>query len=70
MNNAKRKPARLFLDQYGNHVWARSVKDLREQAGGRVSKMYQDRRDGTSVHVGYVVGARWFTEYAPVERPA
>ena len=33
-------------------------------------KMYVDRKDGTSVHVGYVVGGRWFTLYrvTPFER--
>lgn len=62
--------SRLFIDQYGSKIWARSVKDLREQAGGRVSKMYRDLPDGSFVHVGYVVGQRWFSEYAPVHRPA
>jgi len=30
--------------------------------------MYCDKRDGRTVHCGYVVGRRWFTAYAPVEK--
>jgi hypothetical protein len=72
----------LFLDQYGEHEWAHTVKELREKCGGgHISKMYNERpclnADGTTssvrketFHVGYVVGQRWFTQFAPVERPA
>lgn len=62
----------LWIDQYGQHIWARTVKELREKCGGgKVSKMYSDKiageHAGRSVHSGYVVGQRWFTRYAPVE---
>jgi hypothetical protein len=63
----------LYLDQYGNRFWAKTVKELRNQigmGGSRVSKMYQDRKDGSVVHVGYVVGPHWLTAYQPMERPA
>lgn len=61
----------LFIDQYGSKLWARTVRELRERAGGgRVSKMYVDKLDMTAVHCGYVVGQRWFTAYHPVELPA
>ena len=61
----------LFLDQYGRPVWAKTVKELREKAGGgRVSRQFTDKKDGATVHTGYGVGARWFTMYAPIERPA
>ena len=64
-------PNHLFIDQHGAPVWARTVKELREKCGGgRVSKMYVDKKDGRTVHTGYVVGSRWFTRYAPVEQPA
>jgi hypothetical protein len=66
-----KKPYRLFVDQYGQTVFARTVKELHEKGGpGRVSKMYRDTKDGRTLHVGYVVGRRWFDEYAPVERLA
>ena len=60
----------LYLDQYGNKWFARTVKDLREQIGGAVSKMYVDKKKGPPVHIGYVVGQHWCTAYAPVELPA
>ena len=57
----------LYLDQWGNKFWARTVKELREQIPGRVSKMYVDKKDGSIAHVGYVIGEHWLTAYAPVE---
>lgn len=67
------KPIRMFVDQHGRVIFARTTKELREKTPGRFSMMYVDKCvDGKNVclHVGYVVGARWFTEYMPVERPA
>ena len=65
------KPAHLFIDQYGQKIWARGRMDLKEKAGpGKVSIMYVDKKDGQTVRCGYVVGQRWFSEFAPVERPA
>jgi hypothetical protein len=65
------KPNHLWIDQHGAHVWAHTVKELRERAGGgRVAKQYCDKKDGTTVHNGYIVGGRWFTRYAPVEKAA
>jgi len=65
------KPYQLFLDQYGQPIWARTVKELRaEVGGGRASKIYTDKKDGSTVHVGYVIGRRWFTRFALVEKPA
>jgi hypothetical protein len=64
------QPVLLYIDQYGQPVWARTVRELRERAGGgRVSKMYSDKLDGRTVHAGYVVGQRWFSAYRPVEKP-
>tara|TARA_Y100000310_G_C20135605_1_gene557874 strand:- start:97 stop:312 length:216 start_codon:yes stop_codon:yes gene_type:complete len=66
---------RLFVDQFGKCVGARTVRELREKAGGgSVAKMYREKRDGPDVHCGYVVGGRnngrWFTAYVPWERRA
>lgn len=61
---------RLFIDQYGNKFFAQTVKELRGQigmGGSRVSRMYQDKKDGSTKAVGYVIGQHWLTEYAPVE---
>ena len=61
----------MFIDQYGETIWCRTVKELRERAsGGKVSKQYVDKNDGRTVHNGYVVGSRWFTAFKPVEIPA
>lgn len=68
MGKRKPKPNHLWIDQYGGHVYARTVKELREKAGGgEVSKLYIDKADGSTVHCGYVIGDRWFSRYAPVE---
>lgn len=63
----------LYIDQYGSRFWARTVAELRKQigmGGSRVLKMYVDKKDGRTVHIGYVIGEHWLTAYAPVELPA
>jgi hypothetical protein len=61
----------LYIDQYGSPVWARTTRELRENAGGgRMSTMYADKKDGRTMRTGYVVGRRWFTRYLPHELPA
>lgn len=61
----------LYVDQWGNHFYAQSTRALRDQVGGgRISKMYRDKADGRTVHVGYVVGQHWLTAYQPVELAA
>jgi len=56
----------MAIDQYGVAIYGlvHPRKDLLLRVGGgRVSKMYWDRLDGTTRHVGYVIGNRWFTIY-------
>lgn len=63
----------LYIDQNGSRWWAKTVKELRDQigmGGSRVQKMYVDKKDGRTVHTGYVIGQHWLTAYQPVERPA
>jgi len=60
----------LFIDQYGLRFTASTVKELRKQigmGGSRVGKMYRDKKDGSMVHCGYVIGEHWLTAYAPIE---
>jgi hypothetical protein len=67
------KPPILYIDQFGNRIWARTVNELRSQIGrgtSRVSKMYADKLDGRTVHTGYVIGKHWLAAYAPVEKAA
>ena len=61
----------LWVDQYGERIYARSIKELREKAGGgHVSKMYVDQKNGPPVCLGRVVGRRWFTAFVPYQVPA
>lgn len=63
------KPLRLFVDQYGASVYARTVRELRGLVGGgKVSRMFVDRSDGSVAHVGYVVGSRWFRIFEACEK--
>ena len=55
-----KRPMRLFIDQYGSKIYARTVKELCATAGRtKARKVYVDRKDGV-YHVGYAVGDRWF----------
>lgn len=65
-----RRVKTLYLDQYGNQFVAETVKELRQQVRGRCSKMYIDRKDGSALHIGYVIGDHWLTMYRRVEVPA
>lgn len=57
----------LFVDQYGHTIKASTVRELQMKAdGGRISKMYKGNKE--VVHIGYVVGNRWFTAYTPYEK--
>jgi len=65
----------LYIDQYGGKLWAHTIKELREKAGGgRVFKIYVDKiggqHAGHSCHIGYGIGRRWFHAYIPFEVPA
>jgi hypothetical protein len=65
-----RKPATLYLDQYGNQWFARTVAELRKQigaGGSRVTRMYEDRGNRV-IHVGYVIGQHWCRAFAPIEK--
>ena len=59
----------LFLDQYGNRFYSRTLRELRSQIPGRLSKIYRDSKSGT-LHVGYVIGQHWLTAFQPIELPA
>jgi hypothetical protein len=32
--------------------------------------MFVDKKDGSTVHIGYVIGQHWLTAFQPVERAA
>lgn len=61
----------LYVDQWGNRFSASTVRELRAKVGGgRVSRMFQDKKDGSTVQTGYVVGRHWLTAFVPLELPA
>lgn len=63
----------MYRDQWGNTYWAKTVKALRRQigmGGSAVRKMYCDKKDGSIVHTGYVIGGHWLEAYRRVELPA
>jgi hypothetical protein len=60
----------LYIDQCGNQFTASTVKELRSQIPGRCTRMYIDRKDGSTLHIGYVIGRHWLTAYRRVETPA
>ena len=60
----------LYVDQYGNKFYASTLKELRQQIPGRVSKMYWDsgylKGPIKTYHVGYVIGNHWLNAYQPM----
>lgn len=62
-----RKDWRLCIDQYGNKVYARTAKELKERSGcaGKIFKIYVDRK-GETYHVGYGIGRYWFNIFADI----
>ena len=57
----------LFVDQYGNKFYSKTLKELRKQIPGRISCMYVDGKDGKIYRAGYIVGRHWLTAYRPFE---
>jgi len=59
----------VWIDQYGNTFYANTLKELKEQIPGRISKMHQDHKDKT-YNVGYVIGQHWLNRYTAVTKAA
>ena len=60
----------MAIDQYGQtyHSLTHPRKELCEKLGRKhVNKMYVDKKDGSTVQTGYVIGELWLTLYR-VER--
>ena len=64
----------LYLDQFGNYFYARTVRELRGKVGSRgsrIAKMYvESGADGEPQHIGYVIAGHWLRMFAPIELPA
>jgi len=67
------KWAKLYINQYGERFYARTLRELKESVGGgKIEKMFRDSVDGKSYHVGYVIGGHgghWLTEYTQTRNP-
>lgn len=56
----------LGVNQLGQKytMYKHPRKELLETLGAtKAEKMYVDKKDGSSVHVGYVIGDEWITVY-------
>ena len=60
----------LYLDQFGNYFYARTVRELRKKvgsSGSRIAKMYvENGADGEPRHIGYVIAGHWLRMFAPI----
>lgn len=61
----------MYRSQYGRTIWARTVKELKEQAGsGKLFRIYRDytkgEHAGKCCHVGYGIGGEWFDGFIPL----
>jgi len=61
----------MAIDQYGHTehgLGTHPRKALLERLGKRnAHRMYVDRKDGSTLHIGWIIAGRWFTVYR-VER--
>jgi hypothetical protein len=65
----------MAIDQYGetHHGLTHPRKDLMQIMGVQhADKVFVDKKDGTTNHIGYIVAGHWFTLYEvrPFERQA
>lgn len=64
MPNSKRY---MGIDQHGytyHNLGPHPRKELCERLGvSHAEKMYQDTKDGTTYHVGYIIREHWITLY-------
>lgn len=68
----KKKQLLMYLDQYGYKYYAHSLQELKKEVcpytkSPKVSIMYQDKKDGSTVRCGYIVSDHWLTAYIPYE---
>ena len=56
----------MARDQYGNtvHGLTHPRKELLDRFGRQhADKIYRDKADGSTVHVGYIVAGHWYSLY-------
>jgi len=63
----------MAIDQYGktyHDLGKHPRKELLNKLGySKAEKMYQDKKDGATVHTGYIIGGLWLSLYEvrPIE---
>ena len=58
----------VFINQYDEIFSASTISELKDKVGGgAVSKKYVDKKDGRTVHNGYVIGSHWLTAFRHLE---
>lgn len=64
-----KKTYKLFIDQYWEIYNAMTIKELKEKyyLTWRISKLYRDKRDWSTVHCWYCIGSLWMDMYIPLE---
>lgn len=62
----------LAIDQYGQKLYIKGKhprKELLDKLGAKhAQKIYRDKENGASVHIGYLISGRWWSLYLPFER--
>ena len=62
----------LAISNHGSKVWLKGRhprKELCEALNRRnARKIYRDKRDGTTVHCGYIVAGEWWNLFVPYEK--
>lgn len=64
----------MYMDQYGYKYFAQTRKELIQAVcpytkSPKVSIIYKDKKDGSTVRCGYVISHHWLSAYTPVETP-
>lgn len=61
----------IAINQYGEITWLKTEHPRKELLGmfdrKHASKMYVDKKDGGTKHIGYIIAGYWLTVYK-VER--
>lgn len=67
-----KKQIKMFIDQYGYKYFVHNRQELIKEVcpytnSPKVSKMYQDKKDGRTMWTGYIISDHWLTAYLPLE---
>ncbi len=66
-----RKLNKLWIDQYGNRFWAKTITQLKADRSipGAIFKIYfEDAATGETFQTGWGIGKHWFDVYTPMRK--